>query len=156
MTPRATGALLAAVQTALLVAIGGHYALDRARYPRGWAHVAPIDPDLPVRGRYLALRLEVGGPPGVPGGFVTLSVEGDRVTAHPTEPGQGLRIMQPGASRPRLADPIAFFLPEHAADPSRQAGQDLWAEVTVPPTGPPRPLRLGIMRDGAIEPLAGD
>jgi hypothetical protein len=154
VTPRATGALLAAVQAALLAAIGGHYALDRARSPHGWARVAPVDPDLPVRGRYVALRLEVDGPTVVAGGFVTLDVEGDRVTARPAEPGWGLRTMEPGASGPRLEDPVAFYLPEHAADPPWLRGGDLWAEVTVPPAGPPRPLRLGVMRAGRIEPLA--
>jgi hypothetical protein len=30
---------------------------------------------------------------------------------------------------------------------------DLWVEVSVPREGPPRPLRLGVMKDGKIVPL---
>ena len=39
--------------------------------------------------------------------------------------------------------PVAYFIPEHALDPSRpQPGASLWAEVTLPPMGAPRPIRL--------------
>jgi hypothetical protein len=49
---------------------------------------------------------------------------------------------------------IAFFIPEHVADPSiRPAGEELWAEVTVPPKGPPRPIQLGVMKNGLLTPL---
>jgi hypothetical protein len=50
--------------------------------------------------------------------------------------------------------PVAFFLPEHARDPTlgRQPGE-LWIEATLPPRGAPRPLRLGLRRDARIEPL---
>jgi hypothetical protein len=55
----------------------------------------------------------------------------------------------------RLAEPIAFFIPEHVPDPSvRPAGEELWAEVTLPREGPPRPIRLGVMKHGRLEPLA--
>jgi hypothetical protein len=40
-------------------------------------------------------------------------------------------------------EPVAFFLPEHAADPSRLSpGKELWVEVSVPRKGPPRPIQL--------------
>jgi hypothetical protein len=55
----------------------------------------------------------------------------------------------------RLAQPVAFFIPEEVADPSvRPSGEELWAEVTIPREGPPRPIRLGVMRDGRLTPLA--
>jgi hypothetical protein len=55
----------------------------------------------------------------------------------------------------RLADPVAFFIPEHVPDPSvRPAGEELWAEVTLPRKGPPRPIRLGVMKGGRLAPLA--
>jgi hypothetical protein len=54
----------------------------------------------------------------------------------------------------RLSQPVAFFIPEHVPDPSiRPPGEELWAEVTVPHRGPPRPIRLGIMRKGQLAPL---
>lgn len=65
-------------------------------------------------------------------------------------------IAQPGApcDRMRLADPVDFYIPEHGDDPSRlKPGQELWIEVTVPPTGPPRPLQLALKDNGAWKPL---
>ena len=53
--------------------------------------------------------------------------------------------------------PVIFFLPEHADDPTnRRAGEELWAEVTIPKKGPPRPIRLGVKKDGVITPLSLD
>jgi hypothetical protein len=53
-----------------------------------------------------------------------------------------------------LNDPVAFFIPEHIPDPSlRPTGEELWAEVTVPSRGPPRPIRLGVRRAGILTPL---
>jgi hypothetical protein len=51
----------------------------------------------------------------------------------------------------RLSEPLAYFIPEDVEDPSRR--RDLWVEVTVPPTGAPRPIRLGVKQDGALAPL---
>ena len=53
-----------------------------------------------------------------------------------------------------LSEPIAYFIPEHVDDPSRRPpGEELWVEVTVPPKGPPRPIRLGVKKDGVLTPL---
>jgi hypothetical protein len=46
---------------------------------------------------------------------------------------------------------VPFYLPEHAADPTRQP--DLYVEVTVPPSGPLRPIRLGTRQNGQYVPL---
>ena len=55
----------------------------------------------------------------------------------------------------RLSDPVDFYIPEHATDPSWvKPGQQLWIEVTVPPKGPPRPLQLALKDNGAWKPLA--
>ena len=54
----------------------------------------------------------------------------------------------------RLSDPLAYFIPEHVQDPSvRPADEKLWVEVTVPPKGPPRPIQLGVKKDGTLTPL---
>jgi hypothetical protein len=53
-----------------------------------------------------------------------------------------------------LSEPVDYFLPEHAIDPSRrQPGEELWVEVTVPPKGPPRPIRLAVKKGGTFTPL---
>jgi bidirectional [NiFe] hydrogenase diaphorase subunit len=53
-----------------------------------------------------------------------------------------------------LLEPLAFFLPQAAADPSQGPGQaPLWVEVTLPQRGSPLPIRLGRQRNGAMVPL---
>jgi hypothetical protein len=63
----------------------------------------------------------------------------------------------PGASCDAvlLADPVDFYIPEHATDPTfLKLGQELWIEVTVPSKGPPRPLQLAFKDNGIWKPLA--
>ena len=63
----------------------------------------------------------------------------------------------PGApcDQMRLAEPVDFYIAEHADDPTGlKHGQELWIEVTVPPKGPPRPLQLALKDDGVWKPLA--
>jgi hypothetical protein len=54
-----------------------------------------------------------------------------------------------------LGTPVLYFIPEHAKDPStgRASGEELWAEVTVPKAGPPRPIQLALKKNGAWQPL---
>jgi hypothetical protein len=45
----------------------------------------------------------------------------------------------------RLSGTSDYFIPEHAKSPlPLQKGQELWALVTVPPSGPVRPVKLAI------------
>ena len=54
----------------------------------------------------------------------------------------------------QLASPTAFFISDTAQSPlPLKPGQELWIEVTVPPTGPPRPLQLALKQDGQWKPL---
>lgn len=55
----------------------------------------------------------------------------------------------------RLSQPVDFYIPEHANDPSWvKPGQELWIEITIPPKGPPRPLQLALKDNGAWKPVA--
>jgi hypothetical protein len=66
-------------------------------------------------------------------------------------------MASPGApcDRMRLADPVNFYIAEHARSPLPLAsGAELWIEVTLPPKGPPRPVQLALKQDGRWEPLA--
>jgi hypothetical protein len=48
-----------------------------------------------------------------------------------------------GVTTLRLVEPVVFFLPEDAPDPTRDLRPgELWVEVTLPPGGAPRPIRL--------------
>jgi uncharacterized membrane-anchored protein len=91
-----------------------------------------------------------------------LKVEGNKLLAiripdaDQTSRGEEVRAT-PGDSCDdlRLNEPVAFFIAEHAADPTRlKLNQELWMEVTVPPQGPPRPIQLALKQDGAWKPLA--
>lgn len=122
MKPFVKGLVLAGVHVALVSSLGAKLLIDRARLPRMWLRVAPYDPNLPIRGRYVRLRI-----------FLP-----QEKIAVPLETGE----------------PIAFFIPEHVPDPSRRPpDEELWAEVTVPRRGPPRPIRLGVKKNGVLTPL---
>jgi hypothetical protein len=169
------GLLLGAIQVAIVASLGAKLAWDRHRLPRAWAKAGVYDPNLPIRGRYLALQLEVvcdnvavapASPPGMPrpqainGGYVrgTLRVENGRLASDCSSATEGTSMFQwqrPGqAPTMNLSDPVLFFLPEHATDPWQQArGGELWAEVTLPASGPPRPIRLAIKHGDLFTPL---
>lgn len=131
------------------------YAWERAHYPRVWAAVTPVDPNLPVRGRYLILRLIVNpGESGKRQGFVRcrLTVENGILVAHPDP--QGTATVSYFHDHWILDKAVAFFISEHALDPTRELrGQQLFALVTVPPHADPRPIRLAVARQGSLMPL---
>jgi hypothetical protein len=82
-----------------------------------------------------------------------LTAENGRLVAH-TDPKGTQLVWRRNADLWVLTEPVAFFIPEHAPDPSRrQPGEELWVEVSVPANGPPRPLRLGVKKDGVLTPL---
>jgi hypothetical protein len=149
MTRLQRGIALGALQCLLLVSVAGKYAWDRERLPRVWVKTAPIDPYLPIRGRYVSLRLQVEmrGDVSAP---VSLSAENGSLVARPGSSNSGVHVMQVRGVW-ALAEPVAYFVPEHAADPTRmQPGEELWVEVSVPRSGPPRPVHLGVKRDGGL------
>ena len=149
------GLVLGAVQVAMILSIGGKFAMDRASLPRVWVRTAPFDPNLPIRGRYVSLAIEVdarGFGPGVLYGTSRLAVEDGKLVAQYDEGGNVTVMIASG--RARLSEPVAYFIPEHIPDPSRRPpGEELWVEVTVPKKGPPRPVQLGVKRDGVLKPL---
>jgi hypothetical protein len=166
----AKGFVIAAIQAALVASLGAKLLYDRSTRPRVWVQAAPFDPDLPIRGRYVSLQLAVELRGIAPNGAdrrspasVTLHVEGDRLVAEADEQQRRyvpsdlhVRVVQrSGETLAVLDQPVAFFIPEHVADPSRRPpGEKLWVEATIPRKGPPRPIRLGVKKDdGAIEPL---
>lgn len=55
MSPRNRSLLLMGAQLLLVLSLWGKLHYDRARLPRYWIQAAPVDPELPLRGRYLSL-----------------------------------------------------------------------------------------------------
>jgi hypothetical protein len=165
------GVVIAVLHLALVSSLGAKLLYDRATRPRVWGQTLPFDPNLPLRGRYVRLQLVVE-PRGIHDEAdpkkhvvhpVALQADGEHLvaTALPagrssTSSDQRLRfITQQDRRVAVLAEPMAFFIPEHIPDPSRsKPGEELWAEVTIPAKGPPRPIRLGVKTDGGpIVPL---
>jgi len=157
MTPFAKGLAVGAAQVLLVAGIGAKFLHERASYPRLWVETAPYDPDLPIRGRYVNIALLVQADREAPGAgavrepdmfMARLEARGDRLVAVQDDE-NGRHWVRSGLCGDKacwqLSEPLAYFIPEHAIDPSRpQEGKSLWAEVTLPPTGAPRPVRLDV------------
>jgi hypothetical protein len=56
-----TSIVLLAIQLALVSSIAAKYLYQRSTCARVWTRTAAYDPDMPMRGRYLSLRLTVDG-----------------------------------------------------------------------------------------------
>lgn len=162
MSPLQRGLLAGLLQMSLVGSVGAKFALDRSSYPRVWVATAPVDPELPIRGRYVRLRVRVevlhSEPSAGDARFFQAHLEaGDHeIVAVEDENGRHRITSASCADGPcwQLWSPLAYFIPEGAVDPSlRASGEELWVEVTLPPKGPPRPIRLGVRKDGALTPL---
>ena len=164
MSAVARGVLVAVIQVGLIGAVGAKLLYDRATLPRAWVETAGVDPDMPIRGRYVALNLLFPAAPesaSVPGGEEVVAGRIEVRDGRPVavlsgaaeEPARGavmyfLERATPGGVRWVLAQPVAFFLPEHAPDPTRNVRPgELWMEASFPSRSTPRPIRLELRRD---------
>ena len=154
------GLLLALAHLLIVVGVYARYVTDRQTLPRVWARAAPVDPNLPIRGRYVRLRIEAA----IAADFITSNVrafslsatDDGQLVAMPDDTGVPATVaVRDGVDVARLDEPMAFFIPEHAADPSqRPPGEELWVEVSIPGRGAPRPIQLGVRTNGgAVRPL---
>jgi len=123
MTLTTKGLILAVFQCLLALSLSGKLLYDRSTCPRVWVKTAQWDPNLPIRGRYLALRLV---------------------------PEYGAKWY--GETTGQM---VLFFVPEHTLPFEnvrvRRDAPELWAEVTIPHKGPPRPIRLALKKAGTLE-----
>jgi hypothetical protein len=163
MKPLQKGMAVAIIHILIVLSLGGKLLYDRATRPRVWVRTGSVDPGLPIRGRYLTLNLEVHAPdfkpmeqrapvfkmqPEYTSSYVELAVENGQLMAHRTERHTDMTINSWSQRQNRgeglflLSSQVDFFIPEHAEAPHLAAGDELWAEVTVPKKGPPRPIQL--------------
>ena len=162
MTTRRAGVVLALFQAGLLLLVGLTFWIERLTAPRLWALAQPVDPNLPIRGRYVSLRLRVPLSGVETSGSTMQSVilqgQGDRLVAENDGDGDryaGALIRRDGQTLVELSEPLALFIPPDVKDPSRRSPSDpLWVEVTLPRSGPPRPIQLGVMLRGRVRPLS--
>ena len=154
---------------AIVLSLGGKLLYDRAHRPRVWVKTASVDPDMPIRGRYLTLSLQVHAPDLVAGQLpknyawtpVHLTVGNNQLVAHGGTSNTSIYIetwrrstAQADSDVYSLSPPITFFLPEHADGPWLRRGEELWAEVTIPRKGPPRPIQLAVKSGTQWRPLS--
>ena len=170
MTSIAKSLLVVLLHLGILLSLGGKLLYDRAYRPRLWVKTASVDPNLPIRGRYLTLSLQVHAPDLSKGrqpkniyGWVPvyLTVENNQLVAHRATGNTYLSVTtwgrgtaQTGSDVYSLSPPIAFFLPEHASVPWLKHGEEIWAEVTIPKKGPPRPIQLAVKSGTQWRPLS--
>jgi hypothetical protein len=150
------GLLLALLQLAIVLSIAGKYYSDRTRLPRVWVRTMPFDPNLPIRGRYVRFQVPVETRAAPAGSFwqAQLAIEDGELVASPATTPGAVWIQRMGKDTVVLQEPLAYFIPEHVPDPSRRPPrEELWVEVSVPAKGPPRPIRLGLKKDGVLTPL---
>jgi hypothetical protein len=176
MTPRMRAVLLIAVQLLIVVSIAAKYGYEGQTCPRVWARTTNIDPNLPIRGRYLWLAVEVNACGLKPGGDIHWQLP--NTAAHFEEwsallaarDGKLVAYQKPGTSmyqtvhvstqaglgceRAVLREGIPFFISDTAKTPyPLKRGQELWVELTVPPAGPPRAVHLAISENGKFTSL---
>lgn len=152
------GFLVAAIHAALILVIWGKYAAEQAYLPRAWARTAPYDPYDLMRGRYVNVGLLVYAPGRT---LTTQPYQGRLVSSNgqlALESADCCAEVWAGGNFPEgyarlVSGRAAYFIPEGVPDPSRlEPGEVLWAEVTIPKRGTPRPLRLWKGKDGQLPP----
>src|SRR5258706_2872282 len=62
MKPMTRGIAIALIQILIVCSLGAKLLYDRRTRPRAWFKTERYDPDLPIRGRYLSLQVEVTDP----------------------------------------------------------------------------------------------
>ena len=171
MSAMKKGWLLGAIQLLMVLSLSGKLLYDRTTRPRAWALTQGYDPDLPIRGRYLTQRLRMpvegfeyaiakngqGGDWYLNRHWAYFEAQGGELVAKSTGEGTaGWIIVQKKADGGLEAvseEPVLVFIPERAVVPSLRSGQEMWIEVTLPRKGPPRPIRMGVKKNGTIEPI---
>lgn len=175
MTQRSRGIVLLVVQLVLVLSIAVKYVYERKACPRVWARTTQFDPSLPMRGRYLALRLAADAcsfPHDTANQFGPGSVGVWRWRVKPeAKKGRLVAVLAGDDERPELTqevsqsanqpcdratlvEPMDFFIADRAKSPfPLKANEEMWVEVTVPPSGPPRPIQLAISSDAGFKPL---
>jgi hypothetical protein len=112
------GLVLALAQVALLCSIGAKMLYDRTTLPHAWIKTMPVDPDMPIRGRYLRLTLAVENPQHWSGTPVDFHVDGDEVKIGlAPEFASANYITRAAGDYGLISPPVAFFISDKAEDP---------------------------------------
>jgi hypothetical protein len=178
LRPLTKAVVVALIQVLIVCLLGAKLLYDRHTRPQVWFKTARYDPNLPIRGRYLGLQIELNDPRSVEEvqqkfgrtpdhlwmgygqecGSIVAS-DGKPVVVFDSSPTWDCGNLSfsrwrntDGVPRLRLNEPVLFFIPDTAKDPrGAQAGDEVWVLATIPRKGPPRPIALGITKAGAAD-----
>jgi hypothetical protein len=173
------GLILLLVQLALVLSVAGKYLYERQNRPRVWTRAAQFDPALPLRGRYLALQLvldacglprdaehtihQYGGSHSFWQWNVSLIAANGKLVPRlekrwsPRGGGTLTLLADKPCDRATLSSEEMLFIPDRAHPPlPLLPGQELWVEVTLPPSGPPRPIQIALSSAEGFHPLKLD
>jgi hypothetical protein len=170
------GLVLVVVQLVLVLSVAGKYLYERQTRPRVWTRATQFDPALPLRGRYLALQLMLDAC-GLPrdaehtiqsysGGrrfwmwHVSLTTTDGKLVPRlekswsPLAGGTLTLLAEKPCDQATLSNEVMLFIPDRAQLPfPPKAGQELWVEVTLPQSGPPRPIQIALSGGGGFRPV---
>jgi hypothetical protein len=175
------GLAVALLHILIVSSLGAKLLYDRGHRPRVWIRVANYDPDLPIRGRYLNVSLEV------PTDGITITrglqsygkdrngapiywenanpyrcdlvLRNNVLTAVGNEQGDYpifVRHREGQSSVIVVGTNTPFFIPEHLDTQAIRNSPELWMEATLPRKGPPRPIRLAAKKNGVMAPFNVD
>jgi hypothetical protein len=175
MKPLTKAAVVALIQVLIVCSLGAKLLYDRHTRPQMWFKTARYDPDLPIRGRYLGLQIELNDPRspeeiekkfgatnrnawaafGQECGSIAVG-DGKPLVIFDNSPawdcdnlGFARWHTTDGVSHLRLNEPLLYFIPDTAQDPrGGRTGDEVWVLATIPRKGPPRPIALGIKKTG--------
>jgi hypothetical protein len=169
--------IVALIQVLIVCSLGAKLLYDRSTRPQVWFKTARYDPNLPIRGRYLGLQIELNDPRspeevekkfGVTDRYAWMGFgkecgsivvrDGKPVVVFDNSPAwdcDNLSLSRwrttDGVMHLRLEEPLLFFIPDTAKDPRGRTGEEVWVLATIPRKGSPRPIALGIKPAGAGE-----
>ena len=169
-----SGLILVLVQVVLVLSVAGKFLYERQTRPRVWARATQFDPALPLRGRYLALQLmldacdlprdpehtiQVGRLSYWQWNVSLAAVNGKLVPRvekswSPRAGGTLTLFADKPCDGATLSNEEMLFVPDRAQLPfPLPPGQELWVEVTLPQSGPPRPIQIALSGAGGFHPV---
>jgi hypothetical protein len=186
LKPISRAVAVALIQILIVCSLGAKLLYDRRTRPHAWFLAQRYDPNLPIRGRYLSLQLEVNDPRTAEelqrkysseiqqsqkyAALYAFGRECGSIVLHDGKPSAVFddsagwncpnltfeRWQRQDLTVLRIVEPVLFFIPDTAKDPTHlDRGDELWVLATIPAKGHPRPIQLGLKRAGetTIKPL---
>lgn len=172
------GLAVALLHVLIVSSLGAKLLYDRSHRPRVWLRVANYDPDLPIRGRYLSLNLEIptegitvnkslqayskdkdGNPiyfESATPSRCDLVLRNNELIAVGNQDGEYWTFVRQRMGQSSVlvvSTNTPFFIPEHLDTSAIRSSAELWMEASIPRKGPPRPIRLAAKKNGLMVPF---